>query len=296
MRAPKRCARLTRAWPSTSPGRRPRSATRTASGTARPCAAAISSWSWTRTRSSGSRRSITRGSRRRSRRPPAAPSRPRRCRSTRSRSPTEAPHSPSTSTARPIAARVSDSNVPQGGRRSAARPESVAAARTTARACRPTANGKRSSTTTTSPSVRPGGSSVTRSAPTARKATPTNCRRSRGRPTRRSSPRTACKPGYGAWSTTSSRRRPTSCSRSTRRRIYAKPGDVARSRAAGALRRRSQQADRRSTTRCSRSRTTCRELVWRKDSRAFTFEYNQRGHQVYRVIEVDAHDRRTRAR
>ena len=30
------------------------------------------------------------------------------------------------------------------------------------------------------------------------------------------------------------------------------------------------------------------ELVWRKDSRAVTFEYNQRGHQVYRVIEVDA--------
>jgi dipeptidyl aminopeptidase/acylaminoacyl peptidase len=28
--------------------------------------------------------------------------------------------------------------------------------------------------------------------------------------------------------------------------------------------------------------------VWRKDSRAFTFEYNQRGHQAYRVIEVDA--------
>jgi len=27
---------------------------------------------------------------------------------------------------------------------------------------------------------------------------------------------------------------------------------------------------------------------WREDSRAFTFEYNQRGHQVYRVIEVDA--------
>jgi dipeptidyl aminopeptidase/acylaminoacyl peptidase len=27
--------------------------------------------------------------------------------------------------------------------------------------------------------------------------------------------------------------------------------------------------------------------VWRKDSRAFSFEYNQRGHQVYRVIEVD---------
>ena len=34
------------------------------------------------------------------------------------------------------------------------------------------------------------------------------------------------------------------------------------------------------------------ELAWRNDSRAVTFEYNQRGHQVYRVIEVDAHDRR----
>lgn len=29
-------------------------------------------------------------------------------------------------------------------------------------------------------------------------------------------------------------------------------------------------------------------LEWRKDSRAFTFEYNQRGHQVYRVIEIHA--------
>jgi len=29
-------------------------------------------------------------------------------------------------------------------------------------------------------------------------------------------------------------------------------------------------------------------IEWRKDSRAFTFEYNQRGHQVYRIIEVDA--------
>lgn len=27
---------------------------------------------------------------------------------------------------------------------------------------------------------------------------------------------------------------------------------------------------------------------WRKDSRAFSFEYNQRGHQVYRIIEVEA--------
>ncbi len=29
-------------------------------------------------------------------------------------------------------------------------------------------------------------------------------------------------------------------------------------------------------------------IAWWKDSRAFTFEYNQRGHQLYRVIEVDA--------
>ncbi|MGZ5424399.1 MAG: prolyl oligopeptidase family serine peptidase, partial [Candidatus Aminicenantales bacterium] len=29
------------------------------------------------------------------------------------------------------------------------------------------------------------------------------------------------------------------------------------------------------------------DLAWRKDSRAFTFEYNQRGHQVYRIVEVD---------
>jgi dipeptidyl aminopeptidase/acylaminoacyl peptidase len=36
-------------------------------------------------------------------------------------------------------------------------------------------------------------------------------------------------------------------------------------------------------------------LVWRKDSRALTFEYNQRGHQVYRVIEVDAGTGRARA-
>jgi len=37
------------------------------------------------------------------------------------------------------------------------------------------------------------------------------------------------------------------------------------------------------------------ELVWRKDSRAFTFEYNQRGHQVFRVIEVDAATGKARA-
>ena len=36
-------------------------------------------------------------------------------------------------------------------------------------------------------------------------------------------------------------------------------------------------------------------IVWRKDNRAFTFEYNQRGHQLYSVIEVDATNGRARA-
>ena len=36
------------------------------------------------------------------------------------------------------------------------------------------------------------------------------------------------------------------------------------------------------------------EPVWWKDSRGFTFEYNQRGHQVYTVIEVDAQTAKTR--
>jgi dipeptidyl aminopeptidase/acylaminoacyl peptidase len=35
--------------------------------------------------------------------------------------------------------------------------------------------------------------------------------------------------------------------------------------------------------------------VWRDDSRAFTFEYNERGHQVYRIIEVDGTTGRPRA-
>jgi len=36
-------------------------------------------------------------------------------------------------------------------------------------------------------------------------------------------------------------------------------------------------------------------LEWRKDGRAVTFEYNQRGHQVYRVIEMDAVSGKARA-
>ncbi len=36
-------------------------------------------------------------------------------------------------------------------------------------------------------------------------------------------------------------------------------------------------------------------LAWRADGRAVTFEYNQRGHQAYRIIEVDAKNGSTRA-
>ena len=36
-------------------------------------------------------------------------------------------------------------------------------------------------------------------------------------------------------------------------------------------------------------------MEWRKNSSALTFEYNQRGHQLYRVIEIDAVTGRTRA-
>jgi dipeptidyl aminopeptidase/acylaminoacyl peptidase len=36
-------------------------------------------------------------------------------------------------------------------------------------------------------------------------------------------------------------------------------------------------------------------IEWRKDSRAFHFNYNQRGHQAYRVIEVDASNGAARA-
>lgn len=37
------------------------------------------------------------------------------------------------------------------------------------------------------------------------------------------------------------------------------------------------------------------DMSWRKDGRALTFEYNQRGHQVYRVIEVDGQTGAARA-
>ena len=37
------------------------------------------------------------------------------------------------------------------------------------------------------------------------------------------------------------------------------------------------------------------DIEWRKDSRSFTFEYNQRGHQVYRIIDVDGINGKARA-
>jgi dipeptidyl aminopeptidase/acylaminoacyl peptidase len=37
------------------------------------------------------------------------------------------------------------------------------------------------------------------------------------------------------------------------------------------------------------------DIAWRKDGRGLTFEYNQRGHQVYRVIEVDPATGKARA-
>ena len=40
---------------------------------------------------------------------------------------------------------------------------------------------------------------------------------------------------------------------------------------------------------------TLSRLEWREDSEHVVFEYNQRGHQVYRVIEVDAETGRTRS-
>ncbi len=36
-------------------------------------------------------------------------------------------------------------------------------------------------------------------------------------------------------------------------------------------------------------------LVWRRDSSAVTFEYNQRGHELYRVVEIDAAGGKARA-
>ena len=77
-------------------------------------------------------------------------------------------------------------------------------------------------------------------------------------------------------------------------RLYAKPGDVLDKEQPVIL----DVAERRSV-RVNDSlfpnAYSLSPLVWRKDSRRLTFEYNQRGHQVYRIIEIDGATGATRA-
>ena len=105
--------------------------------------------------------------------------------------------------------------------------------------CRPTANGKRSSPTSTSPSARRAPRRSRCSAPTARRATATNSTRSRGRPIRRSSRRTASGRDIAASCITSSPRPRISCSRSIDA-LLRQARRRARPRAAGHLRHREQ--------------------------------------------------------
>ena len=76
---------------------------------------------------------------------------------------------------------------------------------------------------------------------------------------------------------------------------YAKPGDPRGYRLSRALRRGHEAGDSRSIARSFPTRIDITPPVWWKDSRAFTFEYNQRGHQAYTVIEVDANTGTARA-
>jgi dipeptidyl aminopeptidase/acylaminoacyl peptidase len=77
-------------------------------------------------------------------------------------------------------------------------------------------------------------------------------------------------------------------------RFYAKPGDVLDLQQPAlfdvASRRETQVENALFSNPYSLSR-----IEWRKDGRAFTFEYNERGHQFYRVIEVDATTAKARA-
>ena len=110
---------------------------------------------------------------------------------------------------------------------------------------------------------------------------------SSGRRIQRRSRSTRSSRAIAATSTTSSPHPKISCSRNTRRcstpsratsstpRSPCSSSSTARSRSS-------------STMRSFPMRTTTTALAWRKDSSAVTFEYNQRGHQVYRVIEVEA--------
>ena len=70
--------------------------------------------------------------------------------------------------------------------------------------------------------------------------------------------------------------------------VYAKPGDVLDIEQPVIFDRRLASARSSSTTRCSRTPTRCQSSSGARTAATLTFEYNQRGHQVYRVIEVDA--------
>ena len=100
------------------------------------------------------------------------------------------------------------------------------------------------------------------------------------------------RPGYPARCTSSSRRPQISCSPNTRQRLQ-QARRCAPSAAARAVRRRHAEE----TPSTARSSPTLRPvaLQWRKDSSAVTFEYNQRGHQVFRVIEANAATGKARA-
>src|SRR6185312_16514716 len=69
-------------------------------------------------------------------------------------------------------------------------------------------------------------------------------------------------------------------------RVYAKPGDVLETREPVLI----DVAAKRAVHVQSSDFPNAYSMTgftWRKDSHAFTFEYNQRGHQDYRLIEVD---------
>jgi dipeptidyl aminopeptidase/acylaminoacyl peptidase len=70
-------------------------------------------------------------------------------------------------------------------------------------------------------------------------------------------------------------------------RVYAKPGDVLEVREPVLINVETKQAVHIDASSFPNAYQMT-AFAWRQDSHAFTFEYNQRGHQVYRVIEVDA--------
>ena len=100
-------------------------------------------------------------------------------------------------------------------------------------------------------------------------------------------------PGTRGRSTTSSPRRRTNFSRNTPP-FYAKPGDVLDKEQPVVFDVETGSQIEIDDALFPNAYTLSR-LVWREDSRSLTFEYNQRGHQVFRIIEVDAASGETRA-